>query len=184
LTERLLETLGDVVDVVRDAAEQVTPGAAVDVGEGQAVDLVLDIGAQRAHGPLDDTGEQERLSVPEQERHHVQQEREKERAVKRGEVDPVAPATTQETVEEDVGGVTEHPRPGDHETDADERHETDRDHEPPLPRHPARQPSRGGTEILRCHGRHSDRTHPALPHRGSEPRGCVPRGGCLCALCA
>ena len=49
LAERLLEALGDVVDVVGDPAEQVAAGLAVDVGERQAVELVLDVGAQPVH---------------------------------------------------------------------------------------------------------------------------------------
>ena len=48
LAQRLLEALRDVVDVVGDPAQQVAAGLAVDVGEGQAVELVLDVAAQLA----------------------------------------------------------------------------------------------------------------------------------------
>ena len=42
LVQRLLQALGDVVDVVGDPAEQVAALLAVDVRQGQAVELVLD----------------------------------------------------------------------------------------------------------------------------------------------
>ena len=63
LAQRLLEALGDVVDVVGDPAEQVAAGLAVDVAERQAVELVLDVGAQPVHRALHDAGEQVRLQV-------------------------------------------------------------------------------------------------------------------------
>ena len=46
LAQRLLQALREVVDVVRDAAQQVAARLLVDVAERQHVDLVLDVGAQ------------------------------------------------------------------------------------------------------------------------------------------
>ena len=57
LAQRLLQALGDVVDVVGDPAQQVAALLLVDVAERQGVDLVLDVGAQLEHQPLDDAGE-------------------------------------------------------------------------------------------------------------------------------
>ena len=57
LAQRLLQALGDVVDVVGDAAEQVAARLAVDVAERQPVELVLDVGAQPVHRALHDAGE-------------------------------------------------------------------------------------------------------------------------------
>ena len=54
LGEGLLERLGDVVDVVGDAREHVAARAAVDVGQGHAGKLVLDLGAHAPAGALDD----------------------------------------------------------------------------------------------------------------------------------
>ena len=65
LAGALLQTLGEVVDVVGDAAEQVAAGVPVDVREGKAVQLGLDGLAETLHRPLDRTGEEVRLRVPE-----------------------------------------------------------------------------------------------------------------------
>ena len=60
LAQRLLQALGEVVDVVGDPAQQVAARLAVDVAERQAVELVLDLGAQPVHRALHDAGEQVR----------------------------------------------------------------------------------------------------------------------------
>ena len=59
LGEGLLEALGDVVEVVGDAAEQVAAGLAVDVGEREVVELGLGLGPEAEHEALHDAGEDE-----------------------------------------------------------------------------------------------------------------------------
>ena len=54
LAQRLLEALGEVVDVVRDPAQHVAARLAVDVPQRHPVELVLDVGAQAEHRPLHD----------------------------------------------------------------------------------------------------------------------------------
>ena len=52
LRDRLLEGLGDVVDVVGDAGEHVAARALIDVGDRDARELVLHLGAQALGGAL------------------------------------------------------------------------------------------------------------------------------------
>ena len=75
LADRLLQALGEVVDVVGDPAQQVAAGLAVDVAERQPVELVLDRFAQRVHRALHDAGEDVRLRVGERPRRQVQARR-------------------------------------------------------------------------------------------------------------
>ena len=72
LAEALLHALGDVVDVVGDPAEEVAAGLAVDVDEGEAVQLRLDVGPQPLHRPLDDARQQVGLGVGQDRRAHVE----------------------------------------------------------------------------------------------------------------
>ena len=58
LAQRLLQALGDVVDVVGDPAEQLAARLPVEVGQRQPVELVLDVGAQPEDGALHDVVEQ------------------------------------------------------------------------------------------------------------------------------
>ena len=59
--QRLLKRVGDVVDVVGDAAEQFAALDAVEVGQRQVVDLGLDVCAQPEHRPDRDAVEDEAL---------------------------------------------------------------------------------------------------------------------------
>ena len=68
LAQRLLQALGDVVDVVGDAAEQVAARLAVDVAERHRLSLSSTSRAQPVHRALHDAGEQERLQVQQRRR--------------------------------------------------------------------------------------------------------------------
>ena len=52
LREALLQRVGDVVDVVRDTAEDVAAGVGVEVLERQPAELLVDLASQTVHGPL------------------------------------------------------------------------------------------------------------------------------------
>src|SRR5690606_36097880 len=87
LAQRLLQALGDVVDVVGDAAEQLPPGLPVEVTQWQAVDLLLDVLAQAVDGALHDLVEDEALEVGEQRRAEVDREGQQEHPADGFEVD-------------------------------------------------------------------------------------------------
>ena len=56
LGQALLERLADVVDVVRDAAQQVAPGMAVEVAQRQPAELLVDLRPEAENAPLGDAG--------------------------------------------------------------------------------------------------------------------------------
>ena len=68
----LLEGVGDVVDVVGQATEQLTALDGVEVAQRQAVDLVLHLGAQPVEGLDRDAVDEPALKPVEQARPHVQ----------------------------------------------------------------------------------------------------------------
>ena len=64
LAQRLLQALGQVVEVVGDPAEQVAARLLVDVAQGEGVDLGLGLGPQPLHEPLHDAGDHPRRARP------------------------------------------------------------------------------------------------------------------------
>ena len=80
----------DVVDVVGDAAEHLAALPGVEVGQRQPVQLVLDVGPQRDHGPLHHDVEQPGLKPDQQRRNQIQRQRQQQRAPDRAEVHTVA----------------------------------------------------------------------------------------------
>ena len=90
LAERLLQALGEVVEVVGDAAEEVATRLVVDVAQRQPVDLRLGLLAQVQHRALHEAGDHPRRRHLQQRRHDVQRDGQPERAVELTEVDAVA----------------------------------------------------------------------------------------------
>ena len=158
LAHRLLEGLADVVDVVGDPAHQLAARLLVEVLQRQRVDLVLDVGAHPAHGPLDDVVEEVALA-PRQDRaddvHADDLEQDRADGV---EVDrPVG----EEGVEDQVGGVAEQPRTVGQQEDADHG---EADHG--VARGGARAPS-GGSAAWPTGRRSSPSGRPAAAHRAA-----------------
>ena len=121
LAQRLLEALGDVVDVVGDPGQQVAAGLAVHVGQREPVDLVLDVGPQPVHGALHHAGQQVRLHVRQQPTPRG-----------RGRARPAGwcaarsksmPSGRGEAVDDDVGAVAQDAGPDHGERDAADRGE-------------------------------------------------------------
>ena len=83
----LLEGVGDIVDVVGEAAEELAALDAVEVGQGQAVDLGLDVGAQPVHRPDHRPVEDEPLEPGQQGRGRVDRQGEEQDAPQSREVD-------------------------------------------------------------------------------------------------
>ena len=90
LAQRLLQALGEVVDVVRHAAQHVAARLAVDVPQRHAVELVLDIRAQVEHRPLHHSREQAVLQQSERGGGRIDREDDEQGVVQLGEVDAVA----------------------------------------------------------------------------------------------
>ena len=88
--QRLLEGVGDVVDVVGDAGEHLAALHLVEVGQRQAVDLGLHLLAQPVHGGHGDAVEQESLQPHEDRRGDVQHEHRGEDRAEATEVDALA----------------------------------------------------------------------------------------------
>ena len=133
LTERLLQALADVVDVVRDTAQQVAAGVPVDVAEGQPVELLLHLAAQFEHGALHHTRQQVRLRVREQVRQRVDPHRHPQRVVQGREVDSPRVVVLDQRLGQQVRGMTEDARSGDHQGDTHDRHHEDGDDEHSFP---------------------------------------------------
>ncbi len=90
LAHRLLEALADVVDVVGDPAEHLAAGRAVEVGQRQPVDLLLDVLAHPADGVLHDPVEDVALQPRQQRRRDVHRERQQQHPADGVEVDALA----------------------------------------------------------------------------------------------
>ena len=102
LAHCLLETLGEVVDVVGDAAEHVAAGLAIYVPQRHPMELRFDVRSQMEHRSLHHTREQVRLEVGERGGDDVDTSDEEQHAVQIADVD--AP-TADDAVHDDVGGV-------------------------------------------------------------------------------
>ena len=87
LAQRLLQALRDVVDVVGDPAEQLAARLRVDVGQRQPVELVVDVGAQLAHGALHHVVEQVTLQPRQHARGDVDERAQQQHGAERAEVD-------------------------------------------------------------------------------------------------
>ena len=107
LVHRLLEALGDVVEVVGDPAEQVAPLLVVDVAQRQGVDLVLGHRAQPEHQPLHHAGDEVRGAEAEHAGAGVHAER-PGRAGWCSSGMSIAPL--RDARDDDVGAAAEHPR--------------------------------------------------------------------------
>ena len=83
----LLKGVGDVVDVVGQAAEQLTALDGVEVAQRQAVDLVLHLGAQTVEDLDRDAVEEPALKPVEQARAHVQGQHHRQDLPQAGVVD-------------------------------------------------------------------------------------------------
>ena len=90
LADRHRQRRLQVVDVVGDSAQQLTALPCIEVGQRQAVHLVLDVGTQRDHGPLHRDVEQSDLHPNQQRGNQIQRQREAQRPGHRGEVDTAA----------------------------------------------------------------------------------------------
>ncbi len=82
--------VADVVDVVGDAAEHLAALPGVEVRQRQPMQLVLDVGPQRDHGPLHHHVEQPGLHPNQQRGNQIQRERQQQRAADGVEVHAVA----------------------------------------------------------------------------------------------
>ena len=116
LTERLLQALGDIVDVVGDPAEQITSRCPVDVAEGQGMDFFLYGLAQSLHDSLQDTGQSVSTCQGEEGGADVHSRGFQQDVMQFGEVD-VAVA---DTFNDDVGPVAQDSRPEHVEGHADD----------------------------------------------------------------
>ena len=152
LAQCLLEALGDVVDVIGDPTQQVASRLAVDVGERQAVDLLLDLRAQPHHRPLDDAGEDVRLQIGEGGGHDVERHHSDQDVAELVELDAVGLAG--DAPDDDVGALTQDPRPEHGQRDAaDGRHEHE-DGPLALGAHGGEETSGRSDEVLRLLARH------------------------------
>jgi len=88
LTQGLLQALRDVVDVVRDPAEQLAPGLGVEVRQRQPVELRLHVGAELPYAALHDAGEQVALEPGQQAGGEEERRRQGQHPAEPGEVDP------------------------------------------------------------------------------------------------
>jgi len=166
LAEGLLEALRDVVDVVGDAAQQVAARLAVDVAEGEAVQLVLDLGAQTQHRSLHDPGQQERLQPLEGGRHDVDAERCEQHVAHVVEVDAAGAAELgHDALEQDVGGVAQHLGADDRQRHADDGEQEHGGHAGAFGGEAAHQAAGGAREVLRLLGRHARHSAHAAARR-------------------
>jgi len=90
LAHRLLQALGNVVDVVGDPAEQLTARLAIEVSERKSVQLVFDIGPQLVDRALNDVVQQVALKKREQGRPDVQGEHDQQNSANGREIDALA----------------------------------------------------------------------------------------------
>ena len=90
LAHRLLEALGDVVDVVGYPAQEFTARLAVEVTEREPVELVFDFGTHPQHRVLDDVVEQVSLQESQQGGEGVEADHDEEDRAERVEVDALA----------------------------------------------------------------------------------------------
>ena len=87
LTQRLLQRLRDVIDIVRDPAEDLAVGLAIEVRERHAHQLRIDIAAQALHRALHDVIEDVALQPHQDRSPDVEREREGQDLEQRIEVD-------------------------------------------------------------------------------------------------
>ena len=90
LADRHRQRRRDVVDVVGDPAEHLAALPGVEVRQRQPVQLVLDVGPQRDHGPLHHHVEQPGLQPNQQRGNQIQRERQQQRPPDGAEVHTVA----------------------------------------------------------------------------------------------
>ena len=90
LGQALLERLPDVVDVVRDPAQDVAPGVPVEVLERQPAELLVDVPAQPVDRPLGDPGHDVGLHPAEGRAEQVDAGQEQQDPAQGAEVDPLA----------------------------------------------------------------------------------------------
>ncbi len=90
LAQRLLQGLRDVVDVVRDPAQELAPLHPVEVFQRKPVDLRLDLFAQAVHRALGDPVQHVRLHVAEERGEDVERQHSHQHHAERMEVDPGA----------------------------------------------------------------------------------------------
>ena len=153
LAHRLLQALGEVVDVVGDPAQHVAARLTVDVAQRHAVELVLDVGAQLEHRPLHDAGEQVRLQVATTWRTPRRcRARSSRRVCSVGEVDAL-PA--RDAAHDDVGGAAEDLGREHQQRDAGDGEDQDGDDAEPLRAQPGREPAGRVLEVLRPFQRHA-----------------------------
>ena len=150
--ERLLQALGDVVDVVGDPAQQVASRLAVDVHERQPVELVLDVAAEPVHRPLHHSGEHAVLEQRQHPGHGVDREHLEEDEAECAEIDR---AVADQAVDDDVGGVAEDPGPDHRERDAGHREHEHGDDAGPFRSQPGEQAPDRLAEVLRPLDRHA-----------------------------
>ena len=86
LAQGLLQALRHIVNVVRDATQQVAARLAVYVGKRQPIEFVLNLRSEIAHRALHDAAQQERLGVGQQRRTGEDGNSEQDRAMEGCEV--------------------------------------------------------------------------------------------------
>src|SRR5439155_10980549 len=145
LPQRLLEALGQVVEVIGDSAQQVAARLLDDVTQWQDVELVLRHLAQAEHQSLYDTGNRVGRDDLEERRREVEQDRFHEHAVELPEVDALV---GDHTFEDDVGAMAEDAWPEDIEEGAEDRGDEDDAEDEPLRPEEAAEPDHGGAEVL------------------------------------
>ena len=91
LADRLLEALGQVVDVVGHPAEQISPRGAIDVAERKPVEFVLDVGSKLVGRALDDAGHDVGLEILQAGAACVEGDDEQQQRVEPVEIDGLGP---------------------------------------------------------------------------------------------
>jgi len=118
----LLQAGRDVVDVVRDPAEQLTVRVDIEVRQRQPAQLGLDLGTQRAHHALDDAVQDPAGDPGRHRRGHVDPQDDHEQVAELREVDAGARlARPPRAVHDQVEDRAEHHRRSDREPGAHDR---------------------------------------------------------------
>ena len=157
LAQRLLQALGDVVDVVGDPAQEVATGLAVDVAQRKAIELVLDPSSETHHRALHDPGEQVALQIGKRRGPDVEPGHDDQRAMQLGVVDAGGVA---EAGDDDVGGLAEDLRPQHEQRHRHDREGQHEDRAGAFGSHLRDQPGRGAAEVLALLGGHAGRREP------------------------